>query len=218
MPVRDEGRIVLVGGAGIELDEWRIGLGGKERRVALASEQRFSTQDEASAFRIDLPAPGELFDLPFTFRDGYDVVTSELSLGCRVLERDGVPLVRLSLPGSDEALAELAEGEWSRRLILPFDVDGSQVDGAFRVKVLTLDPAAGLLRLYVTDICRLSWLEHPQGAIGGHLALLGPAHARGRLGFPRPRAHRCRDVRRAGRHGHGLAGRCLLCSHRATPL
>ena len=40
------------------------------------------------------------------------------------------------------------------------------VPGVFRLKVQDLDPGAGLFRLYVTDICRRSWLEHPAGAVG----------------------------------------------------
>jgi predicted AlkP superfamily phosphohydrolase/phosphomutase len=45
-------------------------------------------------------------------------------------------------------------------------VNGATIEGAFRLKLLALDPRAGLFRLYVTDICRLSWLEHPPHVLG----------------------------------------------------
>ena len=167
------GRVVIVGGAGIELDEWRIGLGDKDRLVALASEQRFSTEDEPGGYRVVLPQGGQPFELPFAFRDGYSRVDSRLGLVCRVVGGVQGPLARFSLPGAREALAELAAGEWSQRLTLPFQVDGSTVTGAFRLKLLALEPGAGLFRLYVSDICRLGWLEHPPGALGDTLRFRG---------------------------------------------
>ncbi len=160
------GRLTLVGGAGIELNEWRIGLPGMERRVALAAEQRFSTRDEPGAQRVTLPPDGGPFELPFAFRDAYDEVRSEVTLVCRVVARGDRPAVRFSLPGREEALAELAAGEWSARLELPFSVGGATVTGAFRLKLRELAPGAGLFRLYVTDICRLAWLEEPAGVLG----------------------------------------------------
>ena len=160
------GRLTLVGGAGIELNEWRIGLPGMERRVALASEQRFSTRDEPRARRVTLPSGGEPFELPFAFRDAYDEIHSEVTLVCRVVARGGRPAARFSLAGRDEALAELAAGEWSERLELPFAVGGATATGAFRLKLQELEPGAGLFRLYVTDIGRLAWLEEPAGVLG----------------------------------------------------
>ena len=160
------GRLTLVGGAGIELNEWRIGLPGMERRVALASEQRFSTRDEPRAQRVTLPPGGEPFELPFAFRDAYDEVRSEVKLVCRVVARGDRPAARFWLPGREEALAELAAGEWSERLELPLVVDGATVAGAFRLKLQELEPGAGLFRLYVTDICRQTWLEQPPGVLG----------------------------------------------------
>ncbi len=160
------GRLTLVGGAGIELNEWRIGLPGMERRVALASEQRFSTRDEPRARRVTLPPDGEPFELPLAFRDAYDKVHSEVTLACRVVARGDRPAVRFSLTGDGEALAELAAGEWSARLELPLAVGGGTVLGLLRLKLQELEPGAGLFRLYVTDICRNSWLEKPAGVLG----------------------------------------------------
>jgi len=160
------GRLTLVGGAGIELNEWRIGLPGMERRVALASEQRFSTRDEPRAQRVTLPSEGEPFELPFAFRDAYDEVRSEVTLVCRVVARGDRPAARFSLRGDGEALAELAAGEWSARLKLPLLANGATVTGVFRLKLQELEPGAGLFRLYVTDICRQTWLEEPAGVLG----------------------------------------------------
>jgi predicted AlkP superfamily phosphohydrolase/phosphomutase len=160
------GRLTLVGGAGIELNEWRIGLPGMDRRVALAAEQRFSTCDEPRAHRVTLPSGGEPFELPLAFRDAYDEVRSEVTLVCCVVARGDRPAARFSLPGRDEALAELTAGEWSERLELPLAVDGATVPGIFRLKLLELEPGAGLFRLYVADICRQTWLEQPAGVLG----------------------------------------------------
>ena len=160
------GRLTLVGGAGIELNEWRIGLPGMERRVALAAEQRFSTRAEPRATGVTLPLAGETFDLRLTFRDSYDEVRSDVTLACRVVARGDGPAVRFSLLGAAAPLAELAGGEWSERLELPLSVNGGTVHGLFRLKLQDLDPAAGLFRLYVTDICRRTWLEQPAGVLG----------------------------------------------------
>ncbi len=155
-----------MGGAGIELNEWRIGLPGMDRRVALASEQRFSTREEPLAHRVTLPPGGGSLALPLELRDAYDEVRSQVTLTCRVVARDGRPAARFSLAGRDEALAELAAGEWSERLELPLAVAGATVTGVFRLKLQELEPRAGLFRLYVTDICRRTWLEQPSGALG----------------------------------------------------
>jgi hypothetical protein len=160
------GFLTLLGGAGIELNEWRIGLPGMERRVALASEQRFSTRPEPRATMVTLPPAGETFDLKLTLRDSYARVSPDVTLVARLVARGERWVVRVTLAGGGEALAELAAGEWSERLELPFTVDGVAVPGVFRLKVQDLDPAAGLFRLYVTDVCRRSWLEHPAGALG----------------------------------------------------
>ena len=162
------GLLTLVGGAGIELNEWRIGLPGMQRRVALASEQRFSTRDEPGSALVTLPSDGAPFELPLAFGDAYGPVGSEVTLLGRVIARDGGPAVRFGLPGAAEdlALAELAAGEWSERLELPLAVDGETVPGLFRLKLQDLDPAAGLFRLYITDICRRTWLERPAGVVG----------------------------------------------------
>ena len=162
------GLLTLVGGAGIELNEWRIGLPGMQRRVALASEQRFSTRDEPGSALVTLPSDGAPFELPLAFGDAYGPVGSEVTLLGRVIARDSGPAVRFGLPGDgkDLALAELAAGEWSERLELQLAVDGETVPGLFRLKLQDLDPAAGLFRLYVTDICRRTWLERPAGVVG----------------------------------------------------
>ena len=160
------GRLTIVGGAGIELNEWRIGLPGMERRVAFASEQRFSTGEEPRAHRVTLPPDGESFDLPLTFRDAFDEMSSGVTLVCRVVARGDRPAARFSLSGRDEAFAELAAGEWSERLELPLAVGGATLNGMFRLMLQELDPGAGLFRLYVTDICRRAWLERPAGVLG----------------------------------------------------
>lgn len=167
------GRVTLVGGAGIELNEWRIGLPGMERRVALASEQRFSTRAEPGATGVTLPPAGEGFDLRLAFRDAYDQVRSDVTLVCRVVVRGDGPAVRFSLPGAAAPLAELAGGEWSERLELPLRVGGGTVAGLFRLKLQDLDPGTGLFRLYVTDICRPTWLEHPAGVVGDSARFAG---------------------------------------------
>ena len=161
------GLLTIVGGAGIELNEWRIGLPGMERRVALAAEQRFSTRPDPGATRVTLPATGETFDLRLTFRDAYAKMAQGVTMVCRVVERSGGHAVRFVLSGAaGAALAELAAGEWSERLELPFSIDGETVHGIFRLKLQELDPSVGTFRLYVTDICRRTWLEQPAGACG----------------------------------------------------
>ena len=169
------GRLTLVGGAGIELNEWRIGLPGMERRVALAAEQRFSTRPDPGATVVTVPPVGETFDLRLTLRDSYAGPLADVTLVGRLIERNGGHAVRFGLAGGGDlpALAELAAGEWSERIELRLAVDGEMVPCLFRLKLQELDPEAGLFRLYVTDICRRTWLERPAGAIGDTSAFAG---------------------------------------------
>ncbi len=159
------GRLVVVGGAGIELDEWRIDQPGRDRLVALAAEQCFSTEGDPEAARVTLPPDGAPFELPFTYGAAFDPVAPGLALTCRITVRSGRPVARFGLPGSGEALAELAPGEWSERLVHPFMAGGHTVPGLFMLKLLDLDPAAGRFRLYVSDVCRATWLEQPAGVL-----------------------------------------------------
>ena len=117
---------------------------------------------------VTLPSDGEPFELRLAFDDAFERCGSEVTLVGQVVGRGGEHAVRFSLPGDGDgrALAELAAGEWSERLELPLAVDGETVPGLFRLKLQELDPGAGLFRLYVTDICRRTWLEQPAGALG----------------------------------------------------
>jgi hypothetical protein len=96
--------IVIVGGAGIELNEWRIDVPGRDRLVALAAEQRFSTRPERGGARVALPADGEPFELRLAFGAAYDTVAPGLSLGSQYAR--GLALVVLA-----EARAACAEGD-----------------------------------------------------------------------------------------------------------
>jgi predicted AlkP superfamily phosphohydrolase/phosphomutase len=162
---------VIVGGAGIELNEWRIGLPAKGRRVAIAGEQLFSTEEEPKATRVRLARPGEPIKLAFSYLDAAEPVAPGFVLACRLKRDRGGWLAAFTASadgerGAGEPLAELRAGEWSRRLVRAFTVGGKQVDAGFRIKVLALEPEAGLFRLFVSDICRLTWLEQPAGVLG----------------------------------------------------
>jgi predicted AlkP superfamily phosphohydrolase/phosphomutase len=158
------GELTLVGGAGIELNEWRIGLPHMDRRVALAAEQRFSTLPEPGATRVVLPDAGVLLRLPLTFGEAYSEVLTAVELVARVVRRESGPALVVS-DASGRQLAGLEPGEWSSTLTLKLRVKDEPVDGLLRLKLQDLDPEAGLLRLYVTDICRRSWLEQPAGVL-----------------------------------------------------
>jgi predicted AlkP superfamily phosphohydrolase/phosphomutase len=171
-PPRSAGHVVL-GGAGIELNEWRIGLPAKGRRVAIAGEQVFSTRDEPGVTRVVLADLGEPLELAFTYSDAYQPVRAGFALSCRLRQEEGRWVAALSVAGSGEPLVELRAGEWSSNLVRTFSVGGEEVTAAFRLKLLDLEPEAGLFRLFVTDICRLTWLEQPQGVLGDVSAFAG---------------------------------------------
>jgi predicted AlkP superfamily phosphohydrolase/phosphomutase len=156
------GELTLVGGAGIELNEWRIGLPHMDRRVALAAEQRFSTLPEPGATRVVLPAAGLPFDLPLTFGEAHIEVESAVGLVGRVVTRQSGPALVVS-DTAGRQLAGLERGEWSPTITLKLRVKDEMVEGLLRLKLQDLDPEAGLLRVYVTDVCRRTWLEHPAG-------------------------------------------------------
>ena len=158
------GELTLVGGAGIELNEWRIGLPRMDRRVALAAEQRFSTLPEPGAVRVDLPEAGLPFSLPLAFREAYDEVESAAELGACIARRHGAPALVVT-DAAGRRLAVLEPGEWSPTISLRLKVKHEAVEGLLRLKLQDLDPEAGLLRVYVTDICRRTWLEQPAGVI-----------------------------------------------------
>jgi predicted AlkP superfamily phosphohydrolase/phosphomutase len=158
-----------IGGAGIEPDEWRVGLLGGERRVSVAADQLFSTEGEEGATPVREFVAG--ITLPFAFRDATQPVEPGFVLACRPLGRAGLWALQISGPGI-EAFA-LGVGQWSPTIWHGFTVAGTTVAGAFRLKLLDLDPDAGLFRLYVTDICRCGWLQHPAGVLGDVSSLPG---------------------------------------------
>ena len=161
------GGVVLIGGAGIELNEWRLGLPGKGHVVSIAAEQRFSSLDEPLATRVGAPLPGAPFLCRFTYRDAYEPVETEFALECTVSDVGGRPTASFTVSGEDEPVAVLAEGEWSETIRRPFRVGGAEVTGGFRFKLLELEPGpAGRFRLYASDLCRFGWLEDPAGALG----------------------------------------------------
>ena len=184
-PPRCDGHIVL-GGAGIELNEWRIGLPAKRRRVAIAGEQIFSTEDEPGTTRVTLSGAHDRVELTFNYSDAYEPVAPGFALVCRFKRETGRWVVSICEAESGEPVAELCEGEWSANLLHAFSVGGSQVTAGFRLKVLDLDPAAGLFRLFVTDLCRLAWLEQPPGVLGDVSSFAGlPIAGSGWMPFQR---------------------------------
>jgi len=184
-PPRSGGHIV-VGGAGIELNEWRIGLPAKGRRVAVAGEQLFSTEDEPGVTRVTLGAPGDPIELAFSYFDSYEPIDLGFALDCRFRQQEERWVAAFSVAGTGAPLAELRVGEWSSNLVQAFPVGGGEVTAAFRLKVLDLDPEAGLFRLFVTDICRLTWLEQPPGVLGDVSSFAGlPIAGSGWMAFQR---------------------------------
>jgi hypothetical protein len=170
-----DGEVVLLGGAGIELNEWRLGLPGKGHVVSLAAEQRFSSvAGEPLSTCVGAPVPGEPFECAFSYRDAYEPVETEFALVCRVSVGGARPTASFTVRGEEEPVAVLAAGEWSDVIRRPFRAGGDEVTGGFRLKLLELEPGpTGRFRLLVTDLARFGWLEDPPGALGDTSAFAG---------------------------------------------
>ena len=156
---------VQLGGGGLDLNDWRVGLPtGPERMLSLAAEQLFSSLGVPLCSDVPPLTPGTPVTLRFEYRDTKDAIDSEpLTLYASLCGEKDDHAVRLS---SEEApnIAELRVGEWSPRIDRTFRVDGREVTGSFRCKLLSLE-ATGGFSLYVTDICASDGWEIPPGVL-----------------------------------------------------
>jgi len=163
-PMLDNG--VQLGGGGIELNESRIGLMAEDRAVTIAADQLFSTEGEPLASPVILAKGTETVELPFSYMDCAAKVDTSVSLFCTPTESGSSSRARLGFSRDGDRVAEVGVGEWSETIVREYDVGGTRVEAAFKVKLLELDPQRGRLRLYVTDICRLDGFDHPAGTLG----------------------------------------------------
>jgi predicted AlkP superfamily phosphohydrolase/phosphomutase len=163
-PVVENG--VQLGGAGIELNESRIGLLAEDRAVTVAADQLFSTEGEPLANPVVVPEGSMTVEMPFTFADCAARIETPVSLYCTPITTDPPPRARLAFSAGGEPVAEIGVGEWSETLSRELVVGGEPALAAFKVKLLDYDPERGLIRLYVTDICRVDGFDDPAGTLG----------------------------------------------------
>ena len=160
-PVLDNG--VQIGGAGCEVTDWRIGIPAEDRSVILGAEQLFTTGDEPLATPVVWGEEASELRLPFSFPDARFRVDSQIELTVTLIP--GENHCSLECP-EGVTVAKLAPGEWTGTIAQQVVVDGLQTMAVFRVKLLALDEQQREFRLFVTDVCALSGLEFPAGALG----------------------------------------------------
>jgi len=169
-PAVDKG--VQLGGAGIELNESRIGLMAEERALTIAAEQLFSTEGEPLASPVTLTKETATVEMPFAYADCMARVDTPVSLyftpvgGGSSAAGGSSARARVAFSAAGDPVAEIGVGEWSETFVRELVVGGERVEGAFKVKLLELEPERGRLRLYVTDICRLDGFDYPAGTLG----------------------------------------------------
>ena len=162
-PALDHG--VQVGGAGCEVTDWRIGLPAEDRKVSLAAEQLFSTEGEPLCTPVSWNPESDELVLELGYADSLWPIEERIVLLARVDQVQGQPRLRVGVAG-DSPTATLGRGDWSQTLACEVTAGGRRRRAVFRVKLLDLDPARRLLRLFVTDLCSVDGLEHPDGALG----------------------------------------------------
>jgi predicted AlkP superfamily phosphohydrolase/phosphomutase len=163
---------VQIAGAGIEPTDWRIGLPAEDRKVALAAEQLFSTEGEPLSTEVVWQSGVERIHLDLSFEDSLTRVDGPLQFTVGVPQESGPHTVELGL-SSGPSLGTLAEGAWSETIYHPFSVDGVDVDGAFKVKLLEVDPDRRILRIFVTDVCSTAALQYPKDCLGDVRTIAG---------------------------------------------
>lgn len=162
---------VQVGGAGCEVTDWRIGLPAEDRKVSLAAEQLFSTEGEALSNAVVWPAGSPAtFDLELAFNDALWPISGELTLRAEVDQQGDEPVLVITAAGNS---AVLRAGAWSDTFACELSAGGQTRVAVFRLKLLELDPSRRLLRLFVTDLCSIDSLQHPESVVGDVSTLRG---------------------------------------------
>ncbi|KYH39854.1 MAG: hypothetical protein AYL33_007170 [Candidatus Bathyarchaeota archaeon B63] len=163
-----------IGGAGLNVNEWRIDVPIGKIKVSLADAQLFSTEPyplatqihlgEASGWRNTPEAESLLeAELPLVYRNAMFRV-EDVSWSLLVIdEGEGYERIILSKKkDASEAFAELSAGEWTGNITDEFETERGPVKAVFRCKLIELSRDAERFRLFVTPICALSGWSYPE--------------------------------------------------------
>lgn len=166
---------VQLGGMGLCLNEWQIGVPPWGVPMTLCDEQMFCTDELPQATRVELKkAFGwngiELrqddleVELPLQYR----------SAKLKVKPKSYFVLLRKGSNGYERAMLAkgkdlnaiidvLAVGQWSKVLRDEFETDEGLMEAVFRCKLVRLSNDASEFALYFTSLCALDGWDYPKG-------------------------------------------------------
>jgi predicted AlkP superfamily phosphohydrolase/phosphomutase len=167
---------IQLGGMGLCLNEWLIGVPPWATPMTLCNEQIFCTEElpqatnvtmrKASGWsNVDLRGDDLEVELPLQYR------SAKLS----VKPKSYYALVRKGRSGGYETvaiakhkdgnsiMAELSVGQWSDVLRDEFETEEGTMEAVFRCKLVSLSHDASEFSLYFTSLCALDGWDYPQG-------------------------------------------------------
>ncbi|HID08038.1 MAG TPA: hypothetical protein EYP10_12935, partial [Armatimonadetes bacterium] len=167
---------IQLGGMGLCLNEWQIGVPPWGVPMTLCNEQFFSTEEYPQATVIELRSASGWQNMEL--RDGD--LEAELPLQYRspkyrVEPKSYYVLVRKDNSGAyaevilakardgNQVLATLRVGDWSPILRDEFDTEQGRQEAVFKCKLMHLSSDASEFGLYFTSLCALSGWDYPEG-------------------------------------------------------
>ncbi len=167
---------VQLGGAGLCLNEWQIGVPPWGVPMTLCDEQFFSTEEypqgavvelrPASEWKnVDLKGDELEAELPLRYRSAKYKVSPKTYYALIRKGPNGAYSEVLLAKAKDgsQALATLKPGEWSPVLRDEFETEHGTEEAVFKCKLMRLSPDASEFSLYFTSLCALSGWDYPEG-------------------------------------------------------
>ena len=165
---------VLIGGAGLAINEWRTVPGEKAVACSACADTLFSTEPLAQATPIETkPASGwknapesEALveaDLPLPGRHALEPLEATEWHLLLCASRGRKVDTAYVCPGKDvrRAFALLRTGSWSPRCTARVRTKGGSREVVFRMRLLELSPDGSRVKLYVTPLCQTSGWAKP---------------------------------------------------------
>ena len=164
---------IQLGGAGLGLNEWQIGLAPWAAPCTLCSEQLFATEEYPRASVMELEAAQDWANV-----ETADALSAELKLQYPqakipvkpksyylLLEKTDAGYGKASICRSrdaKDAFATISPGEWTGVLEDQFDTAEGKSDASFKCKLVQLSEDAEEVRLYFSAICALEGWSYPE--------------------------------------------------------
>lgn len=166
---------IQLGGMGLCLNEWQIGVPPWGVPMTLCDEQMFCTDELPQATQVTLRKAsgwnglelreGDLeIELPLRYRSAKLMVNPKSYFVLLRKGDNGYDRALLAKAKNSNAIMEaLKVGQWSQVLKDEFETEDGLMEAAFRCKLIRLSQDASEFALYFTSLCALDGWDYPKG-------------------------------------------------------